>query len=204
MHKINAKTLVLISFLFLIPTTGCLLTDIFSNYVVDRGQEVEKQVEMTLTALAEEMPATATETPTESPTLTPQPSATPTEDIEPDNGVIRGNLGYPSEYIPPMRVVAFDVFSQNYYYVDTQRNQDSYEMTDIPPSTYHVVAYVREQGPDLAGGYSYFVTCGMTQACNNHDLIDVNVYAGEVTEGVDPVDFYIQPGEADWPENPTD
>ncbi len=119
-------------------------------------------------------------------------------------GGIRGDLGFPSEYIPPLRVVAFDVFSQDYYYVDTQRNQAAYEMTGLPPGTYHVVAYVREEGPDLAGGYSYFVTCGMTQECTNHDLIDVQVSAGQVAEGVNPVDFYIQPGEADWPENPTE
>jgi len=34
-------------------------------------------------------------------------------------------------------------------------------------------------------------------------LIDVVVVAGEVTENVDLVDFYAQPGEEDWPENPT-
>lgn len=119
-------------------------------------------------------------------------------------GGIRGSLGYPSEYIPPMRVVAFDVNSQDYTYVDTLRNQDSYEITGLPAGTYRVVAYVREQGPDLAGGYSHFVTCGMSQGCDDHRLIDVNVYAGEMAEGVDPVDFYIRPGEAGWPENPTE
>ena len=132
-----------------------------------------------------------------------QASDWPSDPTKTGTGTIRGRLGYPSEYIPPMRVVGFDVFSQDYFYVDTQHNQNAYEMTNLPPSIYHVVAYVREEGPDLAGGYSYFVTCGMTQDCTNHRLIEVNVYAGQVVEGVDPVDFYIQPGEVDWPENPT-
>ncbi|MFW5713998.1 MAG: hypothetical protein ACOCYU_04945 [Brevefilum sp.] len=128
----------------------------------------------------------------------------PSDPFAEATGGIQGNLGYPSEYIPPMRVVAFDVNSSDYYYVDTLRNQDTYEITGLPPGIYHVVAYVHEQGPDLAGGYSYFVTCGMTQDCENHRLIDVNVDAGQVTEGVDPVDFYIQPDEVNWPENPTE
>lgn len=327
MRKPHTKPLILLAIFVLILTTGCRLTDVISNYVVNRGRSVEKQVELTLTALAEGM-GEATPEPQ---TPTPEPSSTSTEDAGPENGMItgslaypseilppqrvvafeandpnnyfmteirtggtyslevpprtyfvlaylispedlgatpglagayseavpcgltvecedhslipvvvtpgetvegidpvdwylppgqdanwpsdptkadtgglRGNLGYPSEFIPPLRVVAFDAFSQDYYYVDTQRNQDSYEMNDLPPGTYRVVAYVREQGPELAGGYSYFVTCGMTQDCDNHRLIDVNVYAGQVTEDVDPVDFYIQPDEVDWPENPTE
>lgn len=329
MKKLNVKILTFTAILILILTTGCLLTDLVSNYVSERGLGVEKQVKLTLTALAEGMTEATESPPAQAPTAAPQPSATQTEEagtktglitgdlyypsegipplqivafevenwenyfskeiysgrsyqlevpagtyfvlaypldpglmgpdfsgaysqfvlcgleagcedhrlvpvdvlpgetvtgidladwyLPPDQsemwpsnpflegvGGIRGNLGYPSEYIPPMRVVAFDVFSQDYYYIDTQRNQVSYEMTGLPPSIYHVVAFVREEGPGLAGGYSYFVTCGMTTNCEDHSLIDVNVSAGESTEGVDPVDFYIEPGEANWPENPTE
>jgi hypothetical protein len=327
------KTQPIMRILILLTLTGltltaCQLTDLFSDVVVDRGGEVEKQVELTLTALGEGVMDETNTPPTQEPAETPQPSATPTKDSEPemgmitgdlyypsegipplqivafevdrwenyfskeflsgrsyqlelppgeyfilayllnsdgmdpdfsgaysqfvlcglqascedhslipvnvlpgetvtgidladwylppdqsdmwpdnpfieDTGIINGNLGFPSEYIPPLRVVAFDVFSQDYTYVDTQRNQDSYEITGLPPGTYHVVAYVREEGPDLAGGYSFFVTCGMTVDCKNHDLVDVKIEAGQVAEGVDPVDFYIQPEEANWPENPT-
>lgn len=120
-----------------------------------------------------------------------------------DTGTISGSLGYPSEFIPPLRVVAFNMFSKNYYYVDTQRNQAEYQISELPEGTYQVVAFVREEGPDFAGGYSHFVTCGMMASCNNHQLVEVNVYAGTVVEDVDPVDFYMQPGEANWPEDPT-
>lgn len=309
--------------------TACQLTDLFNDLVINRGQEVEKQVELTLTALAEGRTDETEAPPTTAPTATQQPSAIPTEDTAPEMGMITGdlyypsegipplrivafeaddwenyiskeilsgrsyqlqvppgeyfvlaylldpgvtdpdfsgaysqfvlcglqagcedhslvpvkilpgetvtgidladwylppdqsdmwpdnpfiegmggitgNLGFPSEYIPPLRVVAFDIFSPEYYYVDTQRNQDFYEITGLPPGTYHVVAYVREDGPDLAGGYSNFVICGMTVDCTDHDLVNVKVVAGQVTEGVDPVDFYIQPEEANWPEDPTD
>lgn len=127
----------------------------------------------------------------------------PTDPLKPERGAITGALGYGSEYIPPMRVVAFDVHSEGYYYVDTLRNQETYEITDLPPGTYNVLAYVREEGPELSGGYSHFVTCGMTVDCSDHSLIDVSVYPGEVTEDVDPIDFYAQSEEINWPENPT-
>jgi hypothetical protein len=127
----------------------------------------------------------------------------PSDPLKAETGSISGDLGYPSEYIPPMRVVAFDINSTGYYYVDTLRNQGSYQIDGLPAGTYHVLAFIREEGPDISSGYSQFVICGMTVDCNDHSLVDVIVYPGETTENVDPVDFYAQPGEADWPEDPT-
>lgn len=128
----------------------------------------------------------------------------PSDPTKASTGSISGDLGYPSEYIPPLRVVAFNVFSSRYYYVDTLLNQRSYQISDLPVGTYNVVAYVREEGPDFAGGYSQFVVCGMTTDCTDHRLIDVYVYAGSSVEDVDPIDFYAQAEAAGWPENPTD
>jgi hypothetical protein len=127
----------------------------------------------------------------------------PPDPTKPAVGSISGALGYPSEYIPPQRVIAFDVNSKDYQYVDTLLNQNRYEITDLPTGTYNVVAYVREQGPDFSGGYSNFVICGMNVNCNDHSLIDVWVYPGQETEDVDPVDFYAEPGSVNWPANPT-
>lgn len=132
-----------------------------------------------------------------------QRSDWPSDPTLEETGSIQGNLGFPSEYIPPLRVVAFEVNSQNYFYVDTQLNQTGYEISSLPPGTYHVVAYVRDQGPEMVGGYSHFVTCGQMVDCTDHSLIEVNVYAGEATEDVNPVDFYVQPDEVDWPEDPS-
>jgi hypothetical protein len=127
----------------------------------------------------------------------------PEDPLKSGTGSIRGELGYPSEYIPPLRVVAFNVYSENYYYVDTQLNQDTYEITGIPAGTYHVLAYVREEGPGISAGYSQAVPCGLSVDCNDHSLIDVMVYPGEVAEDVDPIDYYAQPEEVNWPEDPT-
>lgn len=133
-----------------------------------------------------------------------QDAGWPDDPLQIGTGTITGNLGYPSEYIPPLRVVAFDVYSSDYYYVDTELNQGTYQLEELPPGIYHVVAYVREQGPEMSAGYSYFVPCGMSVECSDHTLIDVFVYAGQVVEGVDPIDFYTAPGETNWPADPTE
>ena len=128
----------------------------------------------------------------------------PDDPLNAGTGTITGHLGYPSEYIPPLRVVAFDVYSSEYYSIETDLNQGTYQMEGLPEGTYHVVAYVREQGPEMSAGYSFFVPCGMSVDCSDHTLIDVFVYAGQVTEDVDPIDFYAAPGETDWPADPTE
>ncbi len=128
----------------------------------------------------------------------------PKDPVDDTTGAISGELGYPSEYIPAMRVVAFDVHSDAFYYVDTVENQGDYRIDDLAPGTYHVVAFMREETPHLGGGSSNFVTCGLSVDCDDHTLVDVFVYGDSVTEGVDPVDFYAQPKEmSSWPEYPT-
>jgi len=132
-----------------------------------------------------------------------QRSKWPKDPTQTATGTIQGKLGFPSEFIPQMRIVAFDVHSKDYFYVETVLNQPDYRIEGLPPGTYHVVAYVIGAQADFTGGYSNFVLCGQTVECDNHDLVDVYVYAGQVTGNVDPVDFYAQPGEADWPPDPT-
>lgn len=118
-------------------------------------------------------------------------------------GVIKGNLGYPSEFIPELRVVAFNIHNEDYHFIETEHNQQTYEMRDLPPGTYHVVAYVLNMGMDMPLAYSQFVLCGSTVDCTDHTLVEVNVYADHVTEGIDPIDAYITAEEAGWPEDPT-
>jgi len=137
------------------------------------------------------------------------PGAQPSTDNIPTNtpegglsGTISGGLGYPSEFIPPMALVAFRIGGapNEYYYVLTQQNQDSYQIGGLPSGTYHVVAYPMLDGSTLAGGYSQAVLCGLNVNCNDHSLIPVNVTAGQNSPGVDPVDWYSPPGT--FPSNP--
>jgi hypothetical protein len=118
-------------------------------------------------------------------------------------GSITGSLMYPASGIPAMRIVAFQVGGGSYYYADTAIGQGSYTIGNLPPGTYHVVAYVRPGGgfnSGPAGGYSQMVPCGLKYGCDDHSLIDVLVTGGAASAGVDPTDFYADPGT--FPANP--
>jgi hypothetical protein len=121
------------------------------------------------------------------------PSPIPGEAVQ---GLITGQLSYPSQFIPPMKVAAFRVGDGQIYTMMTQMNQGIFALP-VPAGTYHVVAYTGG-GPDvpagLTGGYSWSVPCGLSIICTNHNLIDVIVVQGSVTSGIDPGDFYAPEG----------
>ncbi|MCS7010141.1 MAG: hypothetical protein NZL98_02065, partial [Anaerolineales bacterium] len=77
----------------------------------------------------------------------PQLASTPTRESSPSvpvvlptatqplQGMIAGTLMYPSEYIPPLRVVAFSVNDLSVYYsILTSENQSKFEIP-VPPGT---------------------------------------------------------------------
>ena len=113
-------------------------------------------------------------------------------------GKISGRLFYPSEGIPPLRVVAFHLDSGQYYAIDTQQNQATYLIEGLPPGVYQVVAYVGTGG--LAGGYTQAVPCGLSVECSDHSLIPVQVLSGQETGNVDLADWYAPEGS--FPPNP--
>lgn len=108
---------------------------------------------------------------------------------------IEGRLGYPAETLPAMRIVAFQVATGQYYSVDTVAGQATYRLDGLPEGKYNVLAYTL--GSDsvpagLAGGYTQAVMCGMGPECTDHGLVDVIVFSGEITPGVDILDW-LQP-----------
>ncbi|MEJ2513065.1 MAG: carboxypeptidase-like regulatory domain-containing protein [Anaerolineales bacterium] len=130
-----------------------------------------------------------------SPSEIPYPPGIKYEQI---HGSIAGNLGYPSEFIPAMTVVATNLDTNRYYYSNTNLNDPVYQIEHLPPGSYHVIAYV--QGDDYGGGYTQSVLCGLSVECSDHSLIEVQVTAGQVTDGIHPVDFYAPEGT--FPPNP--
>lgn len=119
------------------------------------------------------------------------------------NGGISGSLMYPASGIPALRIVAFSTSSNSYYHVDTSLGASTFELDQLPPGTYHVVAYPLPGGGFTggpAGGYSQMVLCGLQAACTDHTLIDVVVTGGHMTAGVNPNDYYASPGT--FPPNP--
>ena len=133
------------------------------------------------------------------PVFTPT-SAAPAATLPPavGTGGISGTLMYPAGGggMPSLRIVAFQVGSSKYYYVDTDR-QNTYKLEGLPPAKYHVVAYTLAGGgfnPGPVGGYSQMVPCGLQYGCNDHALIDVVVTAGHVTPDINPNDYYAPAG----------
>lgn len=117
----------------------------------------------------------------------------PTETPMAQGGTITGTLGYPSDQIPPLRVYAVEVESGEFHTIDTDLNQMAYSLS-VPVGTYHVFAYLLEDDPDFAGGYTEFVLCGLRADCPSHALIAVLVGPGEHLDSIDLTDWYAPPG----------
>jgi hypothetical protein len=160
------------------------LTTIFCSFQPD-GQvnptsDVNDMVNATLTAMTFV-------------TVTPIPTVPPVPTV-PATGSISGHLSYPSDFLPPMRVVAFEAANiQNYSYVDTLQDQPEYTIPGLPAGVYHVVSY-RIDSAILAGGYTQMVPCGLKVGCDDHSFIDVTVTSGQTTTGIDPGDWYADAG----------
>ena len=96
--------------------------------------------------------------------------AMPTDAPLPAAGSISGNLSYPGEFIPSMRVVAFRLAngqpSGEFVFVETALNQANYQLDNLDPGQYWVVAYTIPEGEGapqgLAGGFSQAVPCGLS------------------------------------------
>jgi hypothetical protein len=128
---------------------------------------------------------------------------TPVIETAVETGAIAGSLNYPSEGIPPLRVVAFQVDGDSWYAVEVTQG-DQFIIKDLPPGDYFVVAYLLEKNADqggFAGGYSNFVPCGLSVDCEDHSLIPIKVEPGKVTPGILPGDWYAP--EAFFPPDPT-
>jgi len=115
------------------------------------------------------------------------------------SGTIYGQLSYPSEFIPPLRVVAFNGTNGTYAWVDTVQNQQFYEITGLTAGDYKIVAYY--PGTNMAGGYTNFVLCGFAPECNDHSLKIVHIDAGTSAFDINPSDWYAPEGT--FPPDPT-
>jgi hypothetical protein len=124
-------------------------------------------------------------------------------------GSIGGHLSYPSETIPPLTIAAFrennGSMTGEMYLLNTQQDQNSYQIEGLPAGKYYVVAYLRKgtlPGIDgLAGGFSKYIMCGATSACVDHSLVEVEVFPGTMTGEINPQDWYAP--ENTFPSEPT-
>ncbi|MFC1756231.1 hypothetical protein ACFLZK_02450 [Patescibacteria group bacterium] len=112
-------------------------------------------------------------------------------------GTISGEVCYASESIPPLTLYFENVETGDVATLETELNQSNYEI-DIIPGTYIAYAYV--QGiDDNPGGYTESVTCGLTEDCIDHTLLDIEVVDKGLASDIDVCDWYG----AEVPEQPT-
>jgi len=108
-------------------------------------------------------------------------------------GSISGHLGYPSEGIPKLVIVAFNVNTGYWWWIGTAQNQTTYLHADLPAGVYHVVAYYSPAS--VQAGY----------ATPSHVLLDVVVKSGETTSDIDLIDWIpngtypAKPGSIEYP-----
>ena len=159
-------------------------------------EAVQSEIESALATMPAGMDSGLPTIPTEMgdlPVLPPLPggglAGTPGTD---SGGAITGSLSYPSEGIPPLRVVAFDLRSMDpAASVDTVAGQSTYSLP-VPYGVYYIVAYTLDG--QHAGGYSSAVLCGLSVDCTDHTLIPVPVANGLAADGIDPGDWYAPEG----------
>lgn len=106
-------------------------------------------------------------------------------------GKIEGTLGYPSEGIPPLEVYAIPAAGKGkYFFIKTYQNQGKFEIEDVEPGSYYIVAYSN----NLSGAYSKAVPCGLSVDCKDHSLIAVEVKSGQTAGGAEVRDWYAPEG----------
>ncbi len=143
-------------------------------------------VKATIDALTAQATPPATATP-------PAPTAT----VASIPGSISGSLTYPADTMPPLYVAALQVGTHTYRYVITQPGQMAYEIDNLPPGTWNIIAYTVGGGgfpAGFGGGYTQAVTCGLATECADHSLIDVVVAPGQQVSKINPGDWYAPPG----------
>lgn len=171
-------------------TLGCSLVgravDSATGGAASTLEAVQSELQEALATLPSDMDGILPTPPVQLPGLGEGP---PALDL---GAAITGSLSYPSEAIPPLRVVAFDVLTQEpVASVETAAGQSSYTLP-VPNGVYYVVAYT--QDGSLAGGYSAAVLCGLSVSCTDHSLIPVPAANGMASDGIDPGDWYAPAG----------
>jgi hypothetical protein len=95
------------------------------------------------------------------------------------------SIGYPGGTAPALRVVAFNLKTNNWYYVNVLPGNSVYTITELPPGSYQVVAYT---DTGSAGGHTG----------GSGTLEPVTVQAGEINYAASIDDW-----NGSFPEDPT-
>jgi len=121
-------------------------------------------------------------------------------------GAISGQLGYPSEFLPGQAIYALSVDLKSYYKVESVSYQGRYTMVGVPAGDYFVYAVARwgTAQQRFGAGYTKAIACGLSVSCTDHAPLTVHVERSQTTTGIDPIDWYADPGQYPLiPDGPT-
>jgi hypothetical protein len=128
----------------------------------------------------------------------PQGVEVPVQPPVVQTGSIAGSLSYPSEFIPAMQIVAFNINTDEWFLLTTAEGSGTYQIDNLPVGSYFIVSYL--VGEDYGGGYTAAVPCGLSVDCTDHSLLPIEVIVGQVSSGINPSDWYAPEGT--YPQNP--
>ena len=131
--------------------------------------------------------------PAPEPTLQASPAATASPSST--SGSITGSAGWPPSGPAPQLIYAISTAGASHgaYSSETVAGQFSYTIKGVAPGTYYVFSAVRPlvckaQGTVVGAPYSAFPRCVGTSC--SHAPLQVIVKAGQITDQVDPGDWY--------------
>lgn len=111
---------------------------------------------------------------------------------------IEGRLSYPSEEIPPLVIVAYNLDTRARHVFESPAKARRYR-AEVPAGRYYVYALSAEPGAaPLRGAYSAYTVCGqrspklMQQGkCAEHRVLEVVLGANDRRTDIDLDDWYL-------------
>lgn len=117
------------------------------------------------------------------------PTAEPEQDT-PATGTVTGHIGFPSEGVPAVTIYAQNVADNSWVSLSYPGGWGEYTFSGIPPGDYVFFAYMDDPTKNFGGGYTAYVTCGLTAECTDHSLLLVHIEPGATVEGINISDWY--------------
>lgn len=111
--------------------------------------------------------------------------------------MVKGNLIYPSDYLPAMVVCAVNINSKKRYCIKTKEEQSTFSMK-IPSGKYLFSAETEDFPDKKAWMTNFNIECGYPCSNNPVYVTIVEIYSG-VTTGICPCDWYTDENKLIFP-----
>jgi hypothetical protein len=97
-------------------------------------------------------------------------------------------------------VGVFQIGSDSFYKLELPQGQLTYQIDNLPPGNYYVLAFSSPGGfaAPFPFAYSEYVVCGLAQNCTDHAMAPVTVTAGQLTSNINILDNFGMPDRNDY------